>query len=213
MPFFMMKQVSRATSANLRASNSYGMVEDGHEWRRGVGMRAKSLVSMVGLLCMSLFAQEKIDLSEGTLLVKGSFALEYDVVGFDKPEHKVALKTAAGGGYFFLDRLSAGLALPGEWVIAPKSAGSFGLEVFSTYYFDLKNGLFVYSGGSIIPGYSLNAKEFQLKVGLDSGVLVSLSESVALDFGMKPQLAIKMYDTQKWKLSVPFGFIGIKAVF
>lgn len=176
-------------------------------------MRAKSLVGVLGLACMSVFAQEKIDLTEGTLLLKGSFAVEYDVVGFDKPEHKVALKTTAGGGYFFIDRLAAGLALPGEWIIAPKNAGNFGVEVFSTYYFDLKNGLFPYAGASVIPGYSLNAKEFQLKAGLEGGVLVSLSDSLALDFGTKPQFAIKMYDTQKWKLSVPLGFIGIKAVF
>lgn len=173
-------------------------------------LRALLLMNMVATLS---FAQPRIDLTEGTLSVDGSFAFNYELEMFENIQQKFALKTDIGGGYFIADRLAVGVGIPGQWTFAPSSAGALGLKFFSTYFFDINSIVFPYVGGSLTPGYSMNAREFQLRAGVDGGVLISLSESVAVDFGIRPELFIKIYDSQKWKLSVPAGFIGIKAVF
>lgn len=164
--------------------------------------------------CVSFaFAQPRIDLTEGTLFILGSFALKYDVKGFAEAQHKLGVETDVGGGYFVIDRFAVGIGVPGEWTFAPVSKGALGLKVFATYYFDNGSIVFPYLGANTTPGYNMQEKEFQLKAGVDTGVLVSLSESVAVDFGIRPELFFKIYESQNWKFSLPAGFIGIKAVF
>jgi hypothetical protein len=177
-----------------------------------VRLAARTLIGM-SIFAGTIVAQPRIDLTDGTLFIAGSFAFKYKLTDFEQPQHKLMLETDVGGGYFILDRFAIGLGVPGEWTFAPASGGALGLKIFSTYFFEIDSIVFPYLGANTTPGYSMNEKEFQLKAGLDSGVLISLSESVAVDFGIRPELSFKIYDSQKWKFSLPAGFIGIKAVF
>lgn len=162
---------------------------------------------------LKALSQNGIDLSEGTLSLNGSFTAQYDLTGFEKPEHRFSLKSDVGGGYFVIDNFEIGASLPIEWIFAPKSGGDFGLKVATTYFFNNKNFVVPYIGANVTPGYSMNAKSFQLRGGIDAGLLVSLSENLAFDFGLRPEVFIKIFDTQKWRIMVPAGYLGIRAVF
>ncbi len=181
----------------------------------------KSLAAVfLAIYSIGSFSQPRIDLSQGTLFLTGGVSFKYDVVGFDRMQHKFSLLSDLGGGYFVIDRLSVGASIPAEWnfasgldSIALEKRGRIGLKVFSTYFFDTSFALFPYIGANATPAYGLGEKAFVLSAGLDGGVLVSLTESVALDFGLRPELFIKLSSTQKWRLSLPVGFLGIRAVF
>lgn len=178
------------------------------------------LTLAIALHAISGLAQEKVDLSEGSLFVTGGLSFKYDAIGFEKTQHNFALLSDIGGGYFLLDGVAVGVSVPGEWNfasgvddVALDKRGKLGIKLFSTYYFNLDSAIAPYFGGSLTPAYSMGDKTFQLSAGLDGGILVSLSESVALDFGIRPEIYFKLFETQKWRFSLPAGFLGIKAVF
>lgn len=179
-----------------------------------------SAIAWVACFSVGSFAQNKVDLTEGTLFLSGGLSFKYDLIGFEKPQHNFALLSDIGGGYFLYDGIAVGLSIPGEWNfasgindIAMDKRGKLGLKLFSTYYFNIESPIAPYVGLNVTPAYSMGEKAFQLSSGIDTGVLVSLSQSVALDFGIRPELYFKLFETQKWRLSLPAGFLGIKAVF
>lgn len=176
----------------------------------------KSVIKLsILLLCVfsfNSFAQPRLDLTEGTLFLLGGVRVNYEFTALEKPTHKFDLKSDVGGGYFVLDYLAVGLSIPATWKIAPSGGGSIGLKLFSTYFFDTNSVVFPYLGINVTPSYQFR-REFELLAGVDAGVLVSLSESVALDFGIRPEVFFKLYSTQHWKLTIPGGFLGIRAVF
>lgn len=190
-----------------------------------MALRLRSaLKSIVILLIVTyaagIVAQPRVDLTQGTLFLTGGLSFKYDLIGFEKAQHKFALLSDLGGGYFISDRFAVGASIPGEWNFASgidsvslDRRGKLGLKLFTTYFFDTGGALFPYLGVNATPAYSLGEKTFLLSAGIDGGVLVSLSESVALDFGLRPEINFKLFDTQKWRISVPAGFLGIRAVF
>lgn len=180
-----------------------------------------SFIKMVGYVLLSTYffvatnshAQPRIDLSEGTVFLTGGLTFDYTATALTQTQHDFRLVSNLGGGYFIIDNLVIGLSIPTEWRFSPQSGGEIGFKGFSAYFFDIDSVVFPYVGGSITPGYSMSERSFKLKTGLDGGVLVSMSDSVALDFGIRPELTFKLYDTQHWKFSLPTGFVGIVAVF
>lgn len=195
------------------ANNSlyYGVNEEG-EVMKNFFLRL-GVTMIISVFTSPLAAQSKIDLTEGTLFLDGQMSFTYGLISFTKPQHSFSLTTNIGGGYFIFDNIAVGISVPGKWKIAPTSGGELGLKIFSDYYFDIDSGIFPYAGASVTPGYDMSEKLFQLSVGLEGGVLVSLSESVAVDFGIRPEIYFQLFDTQKWKFIFPAGFLGIKAVF
>lgn len=176
--------------------------------------KKKTLLLWVSFFASTItMAQPRIDLTEGTLFLNGGLIFQYDMVDFENTQHTFGLKTDLGGGYFVIDNLAVGLGLPGEWRFTPSSGGSLGVKVFTTYHFDMNSAIFPYVGVNVTPGYNMTEKSFQLKAGLDGGILVSLSENIALDFGLKPEVTFKLFDKDKWKISIPTGFLGVRAVF
>lgn len=182
--------------------------------------RTRSIFLAIAIFSVVGVAQPKVDLTEGSLFVLGGLSVKYDVIGFEKPQHNFALLSDIGGGYFVFDGFALGMSVPGEWNFASgigdiqlDRRGKLGLKVFSTYFFNIDNPVAPYVGINTTPAYSMGEKIFQLSAGVDAGVLVSLSQSVALDFGLRPEIFFKIFETQKWKLSVPAGFLGVRAVF
>lgn len=173
----------------------------------------KFVITMAMIFSLSVFAQPRIDLSEGTLSLHGGLSVLYDMRGFDTPQHQLGVASDLGGGYFVLDNWLVGLSIPAQWNFVPASGGEIGLKIYSDYFFNTDSVVFPYVGLSTTPGYSMNEKKFNLRAGLDLGILVSLSESVALDFGIKPELYFKLIEGQTWRISVPAGFLGVRAVF
>lgn len=174
---------------------------------------ARLLVAMMVIGSTAAIAQPRIDLSEGTLTILGSVSLQYDLLGFDNLQHELQLSSDIGGGYFVFDNWLVGLSVPGKWHFYPNTSGEVGLKIFSNYFFNTDSVVFPYLGLTVTPGYGMAAKRFTLRTGIEAGLLVSLSESVALDFAFKPDLSIKLNERQNWKVSVPAGFFGIRAVF
>lgn len=168
---------------------------------------------LISLPATIILAEPKIDLTEGTLFLSGSLAFQYDVIGFTDAQHIFGLSSDVGGGYFVLDNLAVGLSIPTSWRFTPNNGGSVGLKIFSTYFFDIKSIVFPYAGLSVTPGYDISGRWFQLLAGIHGGVLLSLTESVGLDFGIRPEVSFKLTDKQKWRLSIPAGFIGVSAFF
>jgi hypothetical protein len=79
--------------------------------------------------------------------------------------------------------------------------------------FDIGSVVFPYAGVNLTPAYGITEGAFGLRSGLDGGILMSMSESVGLDFGLRPEITFKLSERQKWKISMPAGFLGIRAVF
>jgi hypothetical protein len=163
------------------------------------------------LFSYNTFTQPHIDLTEASLFLFGGATLQYDVIDLANPQQRLLIRSDVGGGYFIIDYLAIGLAFPLKWHIS--EGGSLGLKIFSTYFFDINGVVFPYVGGNTTIQYNMQNREPQLFAGIDGGVLVSLSESVALDFGLRPELTIKLSPSQNWRLSIPAGFLGIRAVF
>jgi hypothetical protein len=161
----------------------------------------------------AMMAQPRIDLTEGSLFLAGGLMLNYEMKDFTNSSHSLGLTSEVGGGYFILDYLAVGFTVPVNVKFAQQSTGDIGAKIFSTYFFNLDSSVIPYLGGSVTPGYGLTERSFQLSAGLDAGVLLSLSESVALDLGIKPELYFKLFDSQHWHIKVPAGFVGVRAVF
>lgn len=173
------------------------------------------IASLVALFIMAApsFAQPRADLSAGGLFLLGGVTLNYGIIDFSSEKQRMELKSDLGGGYFIKDNLAVGFSLPIRWKIMGNET-DLGIKPFTTYFFDLGGSVFAYVGGSLTLAYhTFGTGGFRLKAGLDSGVLISMSESVALDFGLRPELTFKLSKSQHWDLDLPAGFFGIRAFF
>jgi hypothetical protein len=172
-------------------------------------------------LCISLIlsstaftAHPRTDLLAGTIYVDGYFRFNYTQSDFSNPiAQSLSLTSQVGGGYFIVDNWSLGISLPAEWQFFDNGLGSLGLSLNSSYYFDVGLRLYPYIGISAIPGYSFRMKAAELRAALQGGVIISLSESIAVDFGLSPEIYFPISDQQHWMISIPFGFMGIRAFF
>lgn len=177
-------------------------------------MKTKMLPYLLAgcMFASSGFSQLMVDLTQGTNTVMGAFTGKYELELKDEKTHRLNVDSNVGFGHFVFDNFMAGAALTGAWNLSDgfKNAG---VKLMSTYFFDTYTGAFPYLGVNLDPSYNIKLKNFMLKAGVHTGVLVSLSESVALDFGLGADLSIKIKDTDTWKVSVPFGFLGLRAFF
>ncbi len=162
---------------------------------------------------LALNAEPRIALTEGSLFISGSLTLDYSLTGFKDTKHQFSLASNLGGGFLVVDNMALGVSIPAKWGFIPAGSGEFGLSFFGTYFFDIQSILFPYFGLSITPSYRISGNEFLLSSGFSTGLLVSMSESVALDVGVAPEMRFALNDKQVWKLAVPAGFIGIRAFF
>lgn len=160
-----------------------------------------------------VMSEPRVNLEQGSLFIAGALSLNYQLSDFSSPEHRFSLGSDIGGGFFVVDNFAVGGSLPTQWTFVPKATGVFGLSLFGTYFFDLATIIFPYLGLNINPSYSLAAEQFLLNTGVDCGLLVSLSESVALDLGIAPKIQVALNAKQKWSLAVPAGFLGVRAFF
>jgi hypothetical protein len=174
-------------------------------------------ISFLTLLCffhLSSFTEPRIDLSEGSMMADGNFIFNYNLRDFlNLKEQDMGLKSSIGASYLLYDAWALGLGLSMDLTFAPYSNGMWGVKIFTDYFFITQSIYYPYMGISFTPGYSLNVSQARLKAGLGGGVLISLSESVALDLGLRPELSIKVYESQKWKFSLGAGLIGIRISF
>lgn len=171
------------------------------------------LFAIVIALAPALSAQPRVDLTEGSFFLLGAFSLDYRVDRLSQDDHKLNLISNIGGGYFIADNLAIGFSLPIKWQMLGAKA-NLGIKPFCSYFFDLGSTIFPYFGGNITTAYdTFSSGRFMLKAGVDAGLLVSMSESVALDFAINPEVTFKLSKSQDWGLEIPAGFIGIRAIF
>lgn len=166
------------------------------------------------IFALNIFAlNHRVMLAKDTWFISGSLALNYEMTVLKPVEHKIALNSDVGGGYFVMDRLAVGASLPAKWTLVPKKKGEIGLSLFGTYFFDIDHFIVPYAGIDITPGFSLSEMSLLLSAGINGGVLISLSNSVALDFGISPEFYFPLTSRQRFKLTIPAGFIGVRAFF
>jgi hypothetical protein len=182
----------------------------------------KNLIVKVALIASLLatstsFANLRADLTAGTMSASGDVLGHYDVAykeKLSKMEHRFSIGSSLGLGYFIADNLLLEGRLPIIYRRANQSNYlQFGVSVGVDYFFDIGNTLYPYLGLSITPAYMTHVKKFILETGPKFGMLVSLSESVALDFGIRSDLGIKLSATDQWSVKVAAGFIGVRAFF
>lgn len=171
----------------------------------------KLLMLLLG--AQALCAQPRVDLSEGSLFINGSLAVQYQMINFSNSQHSLFLASDLGSGYFVSDNFAIGASLPALWSFTPLSGGQLGISIFGTYYFDIDSIIYPYLGLRPSIAYDMSEKDFRLAAAVDAGFLVSMSESVALDLGLAPKLNVALNNKQKWGLEVPAGFLGVRAFF
>jgi len=162
---------------------------------------------------LNIIENQRVALSKGTFFIHGSGALVYKITGFSYTQHAFSLKSKVGVGYFLKDHLAVGANIPSTIKFYPGLMGEIGLSLFSTYFFAINRVFYPYFGGDLTPRYSVQERSFLLSGGVNVGLLLSLSGSVALDFGIEPELYFRLNNQQKWMLELPVGFIGVRAFF
>lgn len=160
----------------------------------------------------NIFAQPKVDLSEGGIFVTGDARVDYKWENLKNTDQQLNLVSSIGAGYFIRDNLAIGLGIPFFWQFMGMQL-EIGAKPFANYFFDLDCAWFPYVGGNITASYLSFGSEFKLKAGLEAGVLFSLSENVALDLGLRPEFNFKLSQTQHWGLNIPAGLLGVRAIF
>ena len=165
------------------------------------------------ILSGAVGAQPRVDLMEGTLFFEGNLTFKYNLDDFSSPTHKFGLGSTIGAGYFVVDNLAVGASVPAVWDFSKEGKGNLGLKLFLTYFFDMGGVVFPYFGVNVVPKLLWPKTSFGLSAGVDTGFLISMSESVALDLGIAPTINFAVSKDQKWSLEVPAGFVGVRAFF
>ncbi|MCA9507855.1 MAG: hypothetical protein KC505_05490 [Myxococcales bacterium] len=173
----------------------------------------RCILFIICLSAASLFSSSRLDLSEGSLYLRGAFSLDYQLSSLKNNENHIDLFSDIAGGFLVKDNFAFGLAIPIKWMLLPLGESDVGISVLSSYYFDIESPIFPYCGVNITPHYKFVSKEFLFYMALNLGILVTLSESVALDIGLAPKLHFPIGNRQGWKLEVPTGLIGVRAFF
>lgn len=174
-------------------------------------MRNKILSFLIGGFLFSAvsFADLIVDLSQGTNSIFGSFTGKYSMEFSDPKTHRLSVNSDVGFGHFVADNFMVGFMVKGGWNYSDgfRKAGG---KVIGGYFFDTHSSLVPYLGLSVDPMYNFAKEMFSLGAGLCTGLLLSLSESVALDFGIHSEVGIKLRDTDTWKAGVKGGFMGVR---
>ncbi len=177
----------------------------------------KLFVSFI-MLSLGVFAQENIDLSQGTFSLKGSLWAEFQRQNITDAINRLKISSDVSMGYFLADQWEVHLGLPINWYLSDRSSksitGVLGLRIGSSYYFSSNRTVIPYIEAGITPKAKFNAaSQMMLAVSLGGGILLSLSESVGLDFGFRPELSFRLRPNQHWLIEAPIGFFGIRAFF
>ncbi len=180
-------------------------------------LKKSHVVSVVLLLLILVpatsFSEPRLQLVESSFFILGSLSLDYRLIHATETKQRLSLNSDMGAGFFVVDNFALALSVPAEWVFVPAKLGTIGVSLFGTYFFANESTIFPYLGLSATPSYDVAAHEFNLSSSFMTGVLVGLSESVALDIGVAPKVQFPLNPMQNWKLSIPIGFLGIRAFF
>lgn len=179
-------------------------------------MKQLTFIIAIILYFISQFvlSEGNIDLSKGTVVLKGSLWAQMDRQNFERGRNRLTISSNTLVGYFFLDQWETSISMPIAWQLAPGNVGVIGLGVISTGYFLNKTPIIPYAEVGIIPKIRLSGKpQFLLSISLGAGILLSFSKTVAIDLGLKPELDMRLAIEQNWTLRMPLGFLGIRAFF
>lgn len=181
-----------------------------------------ALLALSFSFVQSAQAAPRTDLSQGTVSAFGGGVLGHIQLKKYPTEEKIhsifSFGVDVGAGYFIADNwsINAGFTAS-EWVATgdKKSKPNLGIKVGTEYFFDIGASLFPYVGVNVTPGFNLNhdKDKFNLRTAGDLGLLVSLSEGVALDLAVKPNFKWKLGEKDYWQFDIPFGYFGVRAFF
>lgn len=179
----------------------------------------------IAFLSSGLSAQERLSLPAGTFGIGGSLKVINTIDDLTDAANNYYLTAVSDAGikYFVIDNLSLGVALnaSGQFVVPDKvkeSGFAVGLKLSTAYHFDFGGAVIPYLGLNVSPalGKVFGGEEgvkFNLKAGLDAGILVGLNSSVALDIGLAPEVGFPVTEGAKWTLNIPAGYLGVAAFF
>lgn len=176
-----------------------------------------TLITYAFFTCSATIAAIRTDLTFGTMTMSGSVMSSYDIAynaRLSKNAHKFSIGSNIGMGYFVADNVLIEVGLPIQFSMHDKSTFvTTGISLGTNYYFDIDAALFPYLGLSVSPFYFFHAKKFGLSTQPAVGVLLSISESVALDFALRSDIGIALSANDHWSFRNALGYAGIKAFF
>lgn len=179
-------------------------------------MRFFKKILFVSFLVNSFIrAENRTFLEKGTMYLSGDLTGNYERINWQKGKNHLSLNSSFNLGYFLGDNFSMGLGFPVIWNFIPASFGVLGLKLSANTFLGNKNMLIPYFGLDLNPKLKLikEDNEFLLSTGFTFGAILSLSDSVALDLGIRPELFYKLNPKQNWQIQIPFGFLGVRAFF
>lgn len=176
-------------------------------------LKIVSILMAILLLHKPIYSQPQLLLAESSFFILGSLTMNYGFINAAQNKQNLALSSDLGMGFFVVDNFALGFSVPAQWHFVPAKFGDLGLSLFGTYYFSTDSNFFPYLGLSATPCFDFNTREFKLSSGLSTGILVGLSESVALDIGVAPKVEFPLNPQQAWRFGLPMGFLGVRAFF
>lgn len=89
----------------------------------------------------------------------------------------------------------------------------WGINVFSRGYWEMRENFYYYLGASLGTRiFDFDARSWKGVVGIESGMLIGLSNNIALDFGI-PLIMHLNRNSGVGYLEIPMGYLGVKAFF
>jgi hypothetical protein len=176
----------------------------------GEPMFLRAQIFFILLWAINLPASE-LNLTRGHFFLLNNIKIDYKIKSFQRTNQTLNLESDFGAGYFVRDKIALGLAVPVGLQILNKEF-DIGIKPFFTYFFNIKK-LTAYAGLNFTGSYKSFGSQFNVKTGIDAGILVPIIDKVALDFGVHPEITYKLSSLQDWFLHIPVSLLGIRAFF
>jgi hypothetical protein len=172
-----------------------------------------TIINIISLCCFLSFNLEAtvLDINKHDYFLLGSLAFSYKFIDLNPAQHSLNLDSNAGAGYMILDSIAIGASLPARLTFTPHRKGHIGLAVFATYFLPFRwHNVSSYAGLELTPTYSISEKLLKLSVALNTGLLVAITKTIALDIALNPKIYIPFNYQQRFSIEIPIGFLGLR---
>lgn len=175
------------------------------------GLIRFSLAAFLLTAAAPSLAGSKLDLSAGRMSLSGTASIgSHNILN---TQRTFSYGAAVGYSYFVMKNLSVGgvIGVVNTKQFDMPDQGMLGLGV--AYYFNASDMIKPYLGLRVDVQYAKTATDsvdsgFGVSAGLPVGILIGLSDSVALDLGLRIHSTIP-----SWKVGIDGGMIGVRAFF
>ncbi len=182
-------------------------------------------ICLGALVSTQAAAYDDLDVSAGTMSLGGALSFPMNFPKGGAPEVRVGITPSFG--YFFVDGVDFFVSAKFERVLKASATNTFGgspvdlnnhwgVGVGINYYIDLGSPAFPYLGAN--GDFAWNGDGTDITATVPLGVLVSLNEHVAIDFGIPVGIKFGVGKALAANngyagISINPGYLGVKAFF